>query len=89
MRIFLTIGEQKWQWTGGLLIDVVGEIAVRMKGSDGSMYFARVEILLESATLYIIFKEENAECPPYRIVNNTYSNLFYRQKGTHCTSSQY
>lgn len=88
----LCIKLENSQWSGGFVLDQLGEFAVKVplpEAQDSSVpyYLARVEIKLEGCTFYIVISSENRTFPPYRIENMTRSTLLISQHVIHSYSS--
>jgi hypothetical protein len=48
-------------------------------GRNALIAILRIEVILEGATMLVVFKEESAQFPPYRIENFTNESLTVHQ----------
>ncbi|XP_043215701.1 vacuolar protein sorting-associated protein 13D-like [Amphibalanus amphitrite] len=69
-------------WSGGFLIDRTDSFHINVRDKDGLSRFLRVEVVLQSATYYVVFMDADAMPPPFRVDNFSEVNITYYQSGT-------
>ncbi|KFM78297.1 Vacuolar protein sorting-associated protein 13D, partial [Stegodyphus mimosarum] len=66
-------------WSGGFAIDNINSFHINMRDGEGKSNFLRVEIILQSATFFIIFTDADRLPPPFRIDNLSEVAVTYYQ----------
>lgn len=66
-------------WSGGFAIDNIKSFHINMRDSQGKSNFLRVEIILQSATFFIVFTDADRLPPPFRIGNYSEVSITYYQ----------
>ncbi|XP_050302982.1 intermembrane lipid transfer protein Vps13D isoform X2 [Anthonomus grandis grandis] len=56
-------------WSGGFKIDSNNSMHINIRDPNSRVYFLRLEVVLQSATFYIIFTDADTMPPPIRIDN--------------------
>ena len=73
-------------WSTPFSISEITEFAIKIaKEGDSKLaecYLARIEIQLHNSTLFVLFKPEARDVPPYRIENCTNEEIIFYQKGS-------
>ncbi|CAH1134889.1 unnamed protein product [Ceutorhynchus assimilis] len=56
-------------WSGGFKIDTNSSMHISIRDPNSRVYFLRLEVVLQSATFYVIFTDADTMPPPIRIDN--------------------
>jgi hypothetical protein len=72
---------ERWNWSGAISLDTVGDTAVKMRRAGMSNVFSIIRVKFEQvqASLMVIVEANEKRWPPYIIENVTPYHLLYRQ----------
>ena len=69
-------------WSGGFAVEPSTSFHVNIRDEYRKSYFLRVEILVECATLFIVFTDANNMPPPIRVENFSHVSIEFYQTNT-------
>jgi hypothetical protein len=71
-------------WSGGFAVEPSTSFHLNIRDENSKSYFIRVEILIQSATYFIVFTDANNLPPPIRVENLSQVPIqFYQTKTVH------
>lgn len=66
-------------WSGGLPIDSNNSMHVNVRDINGRVYFLRLEVILQGATIFIVFTDADTMPPPIRVDNFSEVSITFGQ----------
>ena len=80
--MLMSFQQNGWTWSGAFSVESPVTLALKLKNTfqEKNVYFPQVQVIIDGATTFIVFSNENKDHPPYIIHNKTNNILTVAQK---------